>query len=75
MAAQARTTADAAFERIVKKLKKFTTIVPTSLPLSTARETESASWATIAATMTAEMTSRRIDQVRAQPGVRIMRPH
>ena len=49
IAAQVRTTTDAAFERIVKKLKKFATMVPTSSPLSTAREIDSESCATIAA--------------------------
>ena len=43
MAAQVKTIADAAFERIVKKLKKFAITVMTSCPLPIARPTDSES--------------------------------
>ena len=73
MAAQISTMADAAFERIVKKLKKFAIDRRDVVPSSIARPTDSESCATIAVTITAATTSRRTDQVRAHAGVRSMR--
>src|SRR6478735_2639390 len=70
-AAHTRTTAAAAFERIVKKLKKFAAVVATSLPSSAAVPIDFASCAMIAAAIIAATARRMTDQVRAHAFVRM----